>query len=325
MKSSIYGSLALVQEEEEEEKLGEVIAGSSRPFVFSANTYSAPSNTTPSNTAHSAPSNTPSNTVHSAPSNTIVSTSCVTDNSPVSHTIFEKEEKMSVIQLKRVVVDMCSRIYRTLGPGFRELCYEKALEVELNRAQIQYLCQAPVPFYYLGEVVGMGYADIIVDKQLVLELKASKTPIAPGHLNQCRGYMRAMKIEHGLVINFPQYKARTGDLDVYDCYLGTNYPINSMSEIEKSKANENGPFLQGQAMDIEAYEKTQMVQEEEDAMGTPLLANPTLVSNTDSVPVKKRRLSTTRSLTEQKVKDLDSWFEYSNGNDYIFRGVKKAQ
>lgn len=131
-----------------------------------------------------------------------------------------ENSEMSVIQLKRCIVDMCSRIFRVLGPGFRENAYEKALEAELNQARFPYLCQAPVPIHYLGQPVAMGYADIIVNRQVVLELKAAKTSISPGHLNQCRGYMRALHIDHGLLINFPQYKARTGDIDVFDLFLG---------------------------------------------------------------------------------------------------------
>ena len=176
---------------------------------------------------------------------------------------------MSVIVLKRTVADMCSRIFRVLGPGFREAVYEKALEVELNLANITYVCQAPVPTYYLNVPIGIGYADIIVDNQLVLELKAAKTAILPGHLNQCRGYMRSMHLEHGLVINFSQCRSREQDIEVFDCFLGGNYPVKGPPH-DKEAEKAVGPGPNRQVVDVEAYEAKQMRAEELDGGVTPL-------------------------------------------------------
>ncbi len=213
---------------------------------------------------------------------------------------------VSIVDIKRIVVNMCSRIFRALGPGFREQCYQKALEVELNRAHIRYLAQAPVPLYYLEEVVAVGYADIIVEGRLVLELKAAKAPVAPGHLNQCRGYMRAGNIQHGLVVNFPQYKARNASIDVYDCYLGNNYPVDPIrdlteQEIRQADANEMGPASLFASDPIESYDTRQMNMESEDGI-EGFSTSPPHILPANHTPIYM-------SLPPIKRRAIDSWLE----------------
>jgi GxxExxY protein len=220
--------------------------------------------------------------------------------------------QVPLLELKRSVVNMCSRIFRSLGPGFRELCYQKALEVELNRAHIRYLCQAPVPIYYMQEVIAIGYADIIVDGRLILELKAAKTPVAPGHLNQCRGYMRASGIQHGFVINFPQYKPRNTTIDVYDCYLGNNYPVDptrdlSEQEIQQADDNQFGPSSgrsAAQTEPIESYEAQQMETEAEDGVEGFPSTNREPIHMT--LPPIKRRIIEERG-TSAPLEPLPRW------------------
>lgn len=160
-----------------------------------------------------------------------------------------------ISQLQRKIVTICSQIFRTLGPGFRELAYQKALEYELAQEGLAYMDQQPILIYYKGRGVGMGYSDIIVENRLVIELKASKSAITPGNLNQCRGYMRALHIAHGLVINFPQYKARTAEIDVYDCFLGTTYPTIPLDPTVRDHADNGlyGPGPRAPPPDIQEY------------------------------------------------------------------------
>lgn len=151
------------------------------------------------------------------------------------------EEEETIAQLQKRVVEMCGRVFRVLGPGFREAAYQKAVAVELNEAGLPYMLEAPVVFHYKGYGVGVGYADIVVQNRLVLELKSTLTPIQPAHVNQCRGYMRGMHIQHGLVINFPQYRTRDQAIDVFDCHLGINYPTAELDSDFVERADLLGP------------------------------------------------------------------------------------
>lgn len=224
-------------------------------------------------------------------------------NSPTS-----PQSKMSVFHLKRTVVDMCSRIFRVLGPGFRETVYEKALVVELNEAGLAFVSQAPVPIYYKQSSVGVGYADIVVDNQLVLELKAAKTPISPGNKSQCRGYMRSLHLDHGLVINFCQFRAREEDIEVFDCYLSASFPARGPPQ-DKASEIAAGPGLCVAPRDVVPYEASQMVNEELDGGVTPVNR---AVAQATVVPAS--RPPSPKRVKAAPADDADAWFAFSYAN-----------
>jgi GxxExxY protein len=123
----------------------------------------------------------------------------------------QKEEEPtnvgSIFVLKQKIERMATLIFQALGPGSKEKVYQKALEQMLHDENLVCMSEKPVPFYFNGECVAVGYADIVVKNLLVLELKAISGSIQITHINQCRQYMRGLRIEHGLVINFPQHQA----------------------------------------------------------------------------------------------------------------------
>lgn len=92
---------------------------------------------------------------------------------------------MTVPELKRRVEQMSTRVWKTFGPGHTEKLYQGALLKELHDAHIVCISENPVPFYLKGECVGMGYADIIVQSRLVLELKSVSSDISQDNINQC--------------------------------------------------------------------------------------------------------------------------------------------
>src|SRR5262245_42378611 len=58
-------------------------------------------------------------------------------------------------------------VYNTLGYGFLEKVYEKAMAIELRRRGLHVVRQAPVKVYYLGELVGEYYADLLVEDAVI--------------------------------------------------------------------------------------------------------------------------------------------------------------
>ena len=92
-------------------------------------------------------------------------------------------------------------VHRRLGPGFLESIYEAALTVELARRGIQFEKQFPVVVRYEEVVVGEHRLDLVVDGELVVELKAVEA-IAPIHFAQVRSYLRAGAFQLGLIVNF---------------------------------------------------------------------------------------------------------------------------
>lgn len=103
--------------------------------------------------------------------------------------------------LTRSVIGCAFSVSNELGSGFLESVYEKALMVALNAQGIAVRAQAPINVYFREEVVGVFYADLLVEDELIVELKAVKA-LAAEHQAQVINYLQATGIEVGLLLNF---------------------------------------------------------------------------------------------------------------------------
>jgi hypothetical protein len=74
----------------------------------------------------------------------------------------------SIFALKRKIETMVTLIFQTMGPGSKERVYQKALEQMLHDDGIVCISEKPVPYFFNGECVAVGYADIVVNGMLVL-------------------------------------------------------------------------------------------------------------------------------------------------------------
>jgi len=90
--------------------------------------------------------------------------------------------------------------------GHMEKVYENALVHRLRKSGLDVKQQHPLNVYDEdGTLIGEYYADMLVDNRLIVELKAAKT-LADEHTAQVLGYLRASRIEHGLLMNFDASK-----------------------------------------------------------------------------------------------------------------------
>ena len=86
--------------------------------------------------------------------------------------------------------------------GHLEKVYENALAHRLRKAGLDVRQQHPLKVYDQdGTLIGDYNADLFIDGRLIVELKAAKA-LADEHVAQLLGYLRASRIEHGLLINF---------------------------------------------------------------------------------------------------------------------------
>ena len=97
-------------------------------------------------------------------------------------------------------------VNQVLGAGFLEKVYEKALLIELQRRGLKAESQVPLTVSYKGEVVGEYYADIVVEGQVILELKAVEQ-LQKIHEAQLLNYLKATGFKVGLLVNFKHPKA----------------------------------------------------------------------------------------------------------------------
>ena len=103
--------------------------------------------------------------------------------------------------LTEQVIGACIAVHREKGPGFLETIYENCLKIEFRTRGIRAEFQKEVNIYYDGELVGTHKLDILVNGELVVELKAIKA-LEDIHFAQVRSYLRATNLKHGLLINF---------------------------------------------------------------------------------------------------------------------------
>ncbi len=92
-------------------------------------------------------------------------------------------------------------VYNQLKYGFREKIYQKALKYELTQLGVGVEEEQPISVYYKGMLMGKYQADLLVERRIILELKA-QTTIKDVHEAQLLHYLRAMPIEIGFVLNF---------------------------------------------------------------------------------------------------------------------------
>jgi len=99
------------------------------------------------------------------------------------------------------IIQAAFTVHNTLGSGFLEKVYENAMVIELGKAGLNIVQQAPLQVTYNGSIVGEYYADLVVDNKILLELKAV-SHILPVHEVQLVNYLKATETEVGLLINF---------------------------------------------------------------------------------------------------------------------------
>ena len=104
-------------------------------------------------------------------------------------------------ELTETIIGVFYEVYNELGHGFLESVYEKAFHFALNAKGLEVLRQIDVPVWFRGQRVGDFVADILVNKSVLLELKAART-LDSAHEAQLLNYLRATEIEVGLLFNF---------------------------------------------------------------------------------------------------------------------------
>ena len=104
---------------------------------------------------------------------------------------------------------------RTLGKGHRERVYHRAMITALNKAGVAHRSEVECPIWFMGECVGVGRADLVI-QDVVVEIKANKsapTKASPQILKYISSLNKlSKKIYRGIIVNFNQI---TGSVDIY--------------------------------------------------------------------------------------------------------------
>ncbi|MDQ3949099.1 MAG: GxxExxY protein [Gemmatimonadota bacterium] len=103
--------------------------------------------------------------------------------------------------LTHKVIGAFFHVYNTLGYGFLEAVYARALEVELAHRGLHVAREISINVWYANEIVGQYRADLLVENVVVVELKAHRV-LVPQDRAQLLNCLRASDLEAGLLLNF---------------------------------------------------------------------------------------------------------------------------
>ena len=99
------------------------------------------------------------------------------------------------------VIAAAIQVHQKLGPGFLESIYENALAIELESGGLRFERQKTIPIFYQGRPIGEHRVDLLVEGQVLIELKAVAA-IEPIFFAVVRSYLKALNLEAGLIFNF---------------------------------------------------------------------------------------------------------------------------
>ena len=104
-------------------------------------------------------------------------------------------------ELTYQIIGCAMKVHSFLGNGFQEVIYQRALEIEFNKANISFARELEMHIIYDNQNIGTRRVDFLVENEVVVELKAI-IALEDFHLAQGLNYLVAYKMDKGLLINF---------------------------------------------------------------------------------------------------------------------------
>ena len=104
-------------------------------------------------------------------------------------------------ELTGLIIGCAMKVHNQLGSGYQEVIYQRALAIELRKADLMFEREFEMPITYDGQNIGTRRVDFLVAEKLSVELKAV-IELERVHLAQAINYLEAYNLEIGLLINF---------------------------------------------------------------------------------------------------------------------------
>jgi GxxExxY protein len=118
-------------------------------------------------------------------------------------------------ELTEQIIACFRTVYNTLGTGFSEKVYHSALAIEIQVRGMHVELEHPIDVYYKDVPVGRFYADLFVDRLVIVEIKAV-SELLDEHRAQLLNYLKSTNVEVGLLVNFgnvPEVERKSFDND----------------------------------------------------------------------------------------------------------------
>lgn len=108
---------------------------------------------------------------------------------------------MQYEDLTRKIIGCAMKVHNTLGSGFMEIIYQKALAIEMQKQNRSFGREIEMIIYYDSIDIGKRRVDFFVEEKIMVELKAVSV-LNDLHLAQAINYLEAYNLPIGLLINF---------------------------------------------------------------------------------------------------------------------------
>jgi GxxExxY protein len=112
-----------------------------------------------------------------------------------------KNWNMEINEITRKIIGCAMQVHNTLGSGFQEVIYQRALAIEMRYAGLSFERELEMPIFYRDEQIGTRRVDFFVEECVMVELKAT-SKLEDVHKAQAINYLEAYDIADGLLINF---------------------------------------------------------------------------------------------------------------------------
>lgn len=99
------------------------------------------------------------------------------------------------------IIGCAMKVHSTLGNGFQEVIYQRAMSIEIDKLSLSYQREMEMTIFYNGIDIGTRRVDFFVEDIIMVELKAL-TKLEDVHLAQAMNYCQAFNLPIGLLINF---------------------------------------------------------------------------------------------------------------------------
>ncbi|MEP7237485.1 MAG: GxxExxY protein [Ferruginibacter sp.] len=104
-------------------------------------------------------------------------------------------------EITKKIIGAAMKVHSTLGNGFQEVIYQRALEIEMPKWELDFVSEFSMPIFYDGQQIGERRVDFFVEGLISVELKAREI-LESIHYSQARNYLEAYNLEVGLLLNF---------------------------------------------------------------------------------------------------------------------------
>jgi GxxExxY protein len=112
-------------------------------------------------------------------------------------------EQYKYLELTGKIIKCAMTVYSSLGNGFQDVIYQRALSIEMTLAGIAFSREFEMPIFYREKQIGTRRVDFLVEGIISVELKAI-TKLEDVHFAQAINYLEAYNLEIGLLINFEE-------------------------------------------------------------------------------------------------------------------------